>query len=81
MAHPNRHDTAYQMELYVLLNDALDRLPLDTILDELTQIVIHLQHNTVDYCYGCESCALREMCSRAAPSTASISLETIAGNG
>jgi hypothetical protein len=77
MARPDRHDTAYQMELYVLLNDALDRLPLDTILDELTQIAIHLQHNTVDYCYGCESCPLRELCSRAVPSTIPVAQPTL----
>ena len=68
MAFPDRRDLAYQIELYALMNDALDRLPLETILNELTEIAIHLQHNTVDYCYGCESCPLRELCSRAAPS-------------
>ena len=68
MAFPDRRDTAYQIELYAMMTDALDRLPLETILNELTKIAILLQHNTVDYCYGCESCPLRELCSRAAPS-------------
>jgi hypothetical protein len=65
MADDNAWNAAHQMELYVLLRRSVGSLPLDVVFDELNEMVLYIQHNTVDACFGCETCALRDRCRKA----------------
>jgi hypothetical protein len=64
------------MEFYVLCQRSLETLPLDLAFDELTILTLQIQHNTVDACFGCDTCIVRDRCKRA---VISVVQETVVG--